>query len=134
MCGAVPGCKARTCADVGANCGPLGDNCGGLIASCGTCPMGAICGGGGTPSVCSAVPDAGAGSVDMGTPCGRFCNMFGNCTGGATTTISGTVVAGTDPTRGFGMPDPIFDATVYIPTQSPAPFGTKVSCDQCGAE
>jgi hypothetical protein len=133
MCGAVPGCTARTCADVGANCGPLGDNCGGLIASCGTCAMGAICGGGGMASVCSAVPDGGTSGDGGMPPCGRFCNMFGNCTG-TTTTISGTVVAGTDPARGFGMPDPVYNATVYIPTSSPAPFGTKVSCDQCGAE
>jgi hypothetical protein len=60
--------------------------------------------------------------------------MFGSCAAGVTTTISGTVVAGTDPARGFGMPDPIFDATVYIPTATPAPFTNKVSCDQCGAE
>jgi hypothetical protein len=128
QCGAVSGCMPRKCADVGAECGPIGDNCGGLIATCGTCPTGSVCGGGGMPSKCSAVMSMN----DMSVDCGRFCGMFGNCTG-ATTTISGTVVAGTDPTRGFGQPDPIFNASVYIPTTTVQPFGTTVTCDQCGA-
>jgi len=59
--------------------------------------------------------------------------MFGSCVG-TTTTISGTVVAGTDSTQGFGNPDPVYNAVVYIPTGSPQPFASKVSCDQCGAD
>ena len=50
-------CGLRTCASENASCGRIGDGCGGLI-DCGSCPAGEICGGGG-PSKCGSMPDAG---------------------------------------------------------------------------
>ena len=50
------------------------------------------------------------------------------CSGGATTTISGTVV-----TPALTAPDPLYNAVVYIPNAAVAPFAPGVSCDRCGA-
>jgi hypothetical protein len=52
--------------------------------------------------------------------------------GGAKTTLSGTVVAGTLPM--YGTPDPIYNAIVYVPNAPLTPFGDRVACERCGAE
>jgi hypothetical protein len=127
VCGGTSGCVPRTCASAGANCGPLGDGCGALLQCGATCPTGQICGGA-MPSVCGAPP-----VVDAGTTCTNLCLQQVACDGGSTT-LSGTVVAGTDPTKGFGMPDPIYNALVYVPNGTVQPFAPGVSCDQCGAQ
>jgi hypothetical protein len=52
------------------------------------------------------------------------------CPGGAKTKLSGTVVAPT-PSQ-YGPPDPIYNAIVYIPNGTVAPFTPGVACDKCG--
>ena len=47
------------------------------------------------------------------------------------TTVSGTVVTATPPQ--FGMPDPVYNAIVYIPNAPLDKFKPGVTCDQCGA-
>jgi hypothetical protein len=110
-------CTPRTCGQASANCGNVGDGCGGILA-CGTCPSPQICGGGGVPNACgsSLPPDAGT---------------FVQCPSG-TTSISGTVLAGTDPAR-FGAPDPLYNAVVYVPVGAVQPSTTGAACDQCSS-
>ena len=71
--------------------------------------------------------DAGAGA------CTGLCTQQVRCDGGTSTTITGTVVTGTNPDAGFGQPDPVYGALVYVPNGAVQPFGGLVSCDQCGA-
>jgi hypothetical protein len=115
-----PVCISKTCAQLGVDCGPVGDGCGGLIASCGTCVAPQFCGAS-TPSKC------GIGTIptDAGT--------YVTCDGGGVTSISGTVLAGTDPTLGFGQPDPIYNAYVYVPSGPVQAITTGATCDQCSS-
>jgi hypothetical protein len=116
VCGA-PSCTPRTCAEAHADCGPIGDGCGGVI-DCGVCAAPNVCGGGGLPNVCgNSFPGGGS---------------FAQCDGGVTT-LSGVVVAGTDPARGFGAPDPVVNAYVYVPSGPVRPIATGATCDQCAA-
>jgi hypothetical protein len=141
-------CTPKTCAQLNATCGPAGDGCGGLIPSCGTCTAPAICGGGGVPSRC------GGGTAQDAGACTGLCQAQVKCDGGATTTITGTVVtprgcAGQNCDAVTGLctggtcnskavptdADPIFNALVFIPTNGAGavtPFTTGVTCDQCG--
>ena len=137
QCGSPPPCVPKTCAQLNKNCGAVGDGCGGLIAGgCGTCTAPDICGGSGIPSVCgSNIPDGGAACVNL-------CQKQVACTTG-TTTLTGTVYAPTDPALGYGSPDPIPNALVYVPNAPLQPLtlpdggtpdgGPEVSCDQCSA-
>jgi hypothetical protein len=80
-----------------------------------------ICGGA-QPSVCSGSnPDAG--------PCTNLCPRQVSCDGG-TTSVSGTVYAPAGAARGG---DPLYNALVYVPNGTVAPFTPGVSCDRCGA-
>lgn len=106
------GCGLVTCASANATCGPIGDGCGGVL-DCGTCKTG-LCGAT-QPNVC------GTGGT-TGTS---------NCPNNGVTTISGTVVAPTDPAAGFGNPDPIYNATVYVPSGAIDAITTGATCDQC---
>jgi hypothetical protein len=127
VCGGSAGCIPRTCQSAGANCGPLGDGCGHVL-NCGSCPSGQLCGGGG-PSICGGTTGGGGGM------CTNLCLKQMDCGGDGgttTTTLSGTVVAGTDSTR-FGAPDPIYNALVYVPNAAVQPFTNNVTCSQCGA-
>jgi hypothetical protein len=54
-----------------------------------------------------------------------------SCDDGGVTSISGIVVAGTDPTAGFGAPDPIYNAYVYVPAGPLAPIVTGATCVPC---
>ncbi len=119
-CGNPAKCTPRTCADVGANCGSIGDGCGSTIM-CGsiTCPTGQVCGAGGVPNVCSG----SASPIDGG--------VVSSCSGGAKTSISGTVLAPTNSALGYGNPDPIYNAEVYIPSGSIDAITTGATCDQC---
>jgi hypothetical protein len=104
----------------------VADGCGGLIAGgCGTCPSGQLCGGADAPNQCA---QAGPGA------CVNLCPKQVMCPGGGTTTVSGTVYAPTDPSLGYGQPDPLYGALVYIPNAPVHPFGPTISCDVCGAE
>jgi len=50
-----------------------------------------------------------------------------DCAGGGTTSLSGTVFA---PNGTL----PLYNVTVYVPRVALAPFGTALTCDQCGDE
>jgi len=70
----------------------------------------------------------GDGAFGDDGPCiGISCNVA-SCTGGGSTTVSGTVYA---PTR--NNPDPLYNAIVYVPNAPLEPFPAGVSCDKCGA-
>ncbi len=129
VCGAPPTCVPLTCAQALNTCGILPDGCGNVIGPCGPACTGTdVCGGGGVPNQCG---DANA--VDGGS-CTNLCPFQQvSCADGGTTTVTGTVVAGTDPTLGFGNPDPLPNALVYIPNGTVQPFSAGVACDPCGA-
>jgi hypothetical protein len=112
QCGGTAGCIPKTCAQLGFDCGYAGDGCGGVL-QCGSCVVGG-CGGGGKPNVCG-------GSIAGDS----------QCAGGAVTTISGTVVSGTDASRGFGNPDPLYHAYVYVPSGPLGPMSSGATCQQC---
>jgi hypothetical protein len=116
-----PACTPVTCAVPGGGqyCGRIGDGCGRALA-CGDCPGGAACGADGTANVCPGT-----------RPCVNLCPRQVKCPAGATTSVSGTVLAPTPPR--FGSPDPIYDAIVSIPNAPVQPFSKGVSCDLCGA-
>jgi len=121
-CGGVPNacagaspCTPATCSSFPAGtCGPQSDGCGGLTASCGSCPSGQFCGGGG-PNKC------GSGSTCINLQCKQV-----TCSGGGTTSISGTVY---DPA---GL-RPLPNVYVYVPNGTPAAFPAGASCDKCGS-
>ncbi len=116
ICGA-PACTPKTCMQLGYNCGPAGDGCGNLIpGGCGTCTAPDVCGAV-SPNVCgNNITGGGGNNCDMGQ-----------------TTISGTVVAPTDPTAGFGNPDPIYNAVVFVPSGPLSAITTGATCDQCSS-
>jgi len=126
----TPATCAQTCAAAGIPlaqcCGVFADGCGGLTADCGGCVAPAICGGGGTASECgdSNIPDGS-------TICTGLCGQIPSCSGGVnTTTVTGRVYAPTNPTLGYGAPDPIQHAHVFIPNDPSTlvAFGTTVAC------
>jgi hypothetical protein len=114
-----PACTPLTKCPSNVNCGPWPDGCGGTIASCGSCNKPAICGGSGVASQCGDGTDGGF--VCQGLQCNQV-----QCDGGATTSISGTVL---DPA---GL-NPVYNAVVFVPpTSTPlADFKKGVSCDTC---
>jgi hypothetical protein len=116
-CGHNTTCVPLTACPTGINCGPWPDGCGGEIASCGTCTAPSICGGGGVASVCGDTPS-----------CTGLCADIPTCATG-TTTLSGTVVAGTQaPYLGTSSPDPVPNVFVYIPNIAPTAFTDGPSC------
>ncbi|HUB07059.1 MAG TPA: hypothetical protein VMB50_08660 [Myxococcales bacterium] len=131
------GCGLVTCASAKANCGALGDGCGDII-QCGTCPAGQSCGAAG-PNVCGggatggSAGSAGGSGGSGGAPCTGLCTQQVACSGGGTTSLSGTVYAATNPANGFGNPDPLPNVLVYVPNGTVEPFTEGVTCDACGA-
>lgn len=116
-------CVPKTCAQLAMNCGYAGDGCGNLL-NCGgtTCPSGQSCGGGGN-NVCGTGLSAGDAGV------------FVTCPNGGTTTVTGKVVVGSNPTR-FSTaitPDPVPNAVVYIPSGTVAAITEGAICDTCAA-
>ena len=115
-------CKPQTCGSLGLNCGPAGDGCGGLIASCGNCTLPFVCGGGGVPGNCG------------NSKCTGLCLQQVACDGGTTTTISGTVYAGTKAPflpLGATLGNPVPNVLVYVPTDRTTP--TTRSAPACSA-
>jgi hypothetical protein len=111
-------CVKDTCATNNTQCGPVADGCGGLTASCGSCSGTDICG--------ATAPGQCGGN---GATCTNLCLQQVSCGGGATTTISGTVLAPN------GL-EPIYDALVYIPngTVDAIPDGITGQCLTCNAQ
>ncbi len=106
VCG---GCVPTTCVAAGRNCGPISDGCGSQL-QCGTCTAPQVCGGSGVPSVC------GTASLAPVT-CSNFCQAQVTCSGGNTTSVTGTVYA---PNGTLPIPN----ALVYVPNGSTAyPYG-----------
>jgi hypothetical protein len=126
-CGGIAGvapdgatlCVPRSCAAQNFNCGPAGDGCGNEL-QCGSCSNSDTCGGGGVPGQCG------------NSSCTGLCLQQPRCDGGATTTITGRVVAGTLQT--YGPPDPVPNVIVYVPNAPLSAFKPGVQCSQCGAE
>lgn len=113
-CGHVV-CSPRTCADQLVGCGPAGDGCGATL-DCGGCTSPRSCGGDpAKPGQCG---------------CTGACANVPECSGGATTTLTGTVK---DPAGN----NPLYNVLVYVPNDPSDPELTKVpsgtTCDQCGA-
>jgi hypothetical protein len=73
----------------------------------------------------SSYPRFGDGG--KGGPCTGLACQVVSCSGGGSTTLSGTVYA---PTK--TNPDPLYNAIVYIPNSTVEPFTPGVSCDKCG--
>jgi hypothetical protein len=126
-------CVPATCAGKGFTCGYAGDGCGGIIGPCGpTCPAPLSCGAGGTPNVCGS-----------SIPCTGLCTQLAACDGGAKTTLTGTVVAGTTSTylpAGVANGDPVPNVLVYIPNGPVQAFVPRAmqtqaqQCSTCGAD
>ncbi len=91
VCGAPDGgtCTPLTCAAYAGICGQQTDGCGGLTPDCQPCPAGQTCGGGGTPGMCGAPPDAGCVPTTCaaqgitcgpaGDGCGNVISSCGTC-------------------------------------------------------
>ncbi|HEY3816315.1 MAG TPA: hypothetical protein VGL81_04040 [Polyangiaceae bacterium] len=114
-----PLCTPRTCATLGFDCGPASDGCGGVL-QCGICQYPDACGGAGVYGHCGNP-----------LPCTNLCLQQVSCEAG-TTSVTGTVVAGTLPQ--YGSPDPIYNAIVYVPNAAVSAFTPGVQCSQCGGE
>jgi hypothetical protein len=119
QCAVGPPCVPKTCNALGFNCGAAGDGCGGTL-NCGICQYPDACGAAGVPGHCG-----------NSLPCTNLCLKQVACDAG-TTTVTGTVVAGTLPQ--YGAADPIYNALVYVPNAPVAPFAPGVTCNHCGAE
>jgi hypothetical protein len=114
-----PNCTPATCTQPGGQyCDTIGDGCGGVLA-CGACPNNATCGGDGFPNICP-------GTTGPGGCTGLAC-LVPTCTGGATTSLTGTVY---DPAGRV----PLYNVTVYVPNAPLDPIPEGVSCDRCSAQ
>lgn len=116
-CASGPPCAPKTCQSLGFNCGPAGDGCGGALA-CGFCQYPDSCG------------SKGSGQCGNSLPCTNLCKQQIVCDAG-TTTVTGTVIAGT--LSQYGTPDPVYNALVYVPNGAVKAFAPGVACDHCGA-
>jgi hypothetical protein len=126
-------CTPATCASKGYNCGQAGDGCGGIMGPCGpACTAPQACGAGGQANVCGS-----------NLPCTGLCTQQAKCDGGGTTTLKGTVVAGTIATylpAGVANGDPVPNVLVYVPNSAVLPFTPRSGetqaqqCSVCGAD
>ncbi len=113
-------CTPTTGAALGYDCGPAGDGCGGLL-QCGTCVGSNICGGAGQPGVCG------------NSTCTNLCTQVVQCDGGASTTVTGAVLAGLSAWTGLPA-DPVPNVLVYVPNGAVQPFAPGAACRQCGSD
>ena len=126
----TPGCQSTgVCPTVAAD---LGSNTG---VALGADPAPVFCPPG-TPPGGITLPGGATTATGMTRPgCTNLCLQQVTCPGGGSTTVTGTVYAPTPSTflPPGGMPDPLYNAVVYVPNAPVAPFTTGVTCDQCGA-
>ena len=89
----APNCTGNTsCKASGVTyCGTIGDGCGGSLDCGASCPNGQACG------------QVAANVCGNAKPCTNLCLKQTTCSGGATTSVSGTVFAPTPPK--FGLPE-----------------------------
>jgi hypothetical protein len=107
-----------------AACGGAGGPTGFTTNGDGGAGDGTVDGHGGKDSGFSLVPDGGN---DSSTPaCTGIACQVASCSGGGSTTVSGTVYA---PNGTL----PLYDVQVFIPNAPLEPFPKGVQCDQCGA-
>ncbi|HEX4336157.1 MAG TPA: hypothetical protein VH062_09605 [Polyangiaceae bacterium] len=138
--GVVSHCVPATCQSLGYTCGQAADGCGGVIGPCGpACVAPEVCGGApGKPNQCGS-----------SIPCTGLCLQQPTCTGGVTTTLTGTVRAGLQESAVNGnkvfyvpqgtTPDPVPGVLVYVPNSALTPFANdptkpQVECSQCGSD
>ena len=103
-----------------------------VAVGCGTTEDGSTFGGDGTSGGASGDPGSSSfgGTTSSGAsgttkPCeGLACKQV-DCGGGATTSLSGKVY---DPSGTI----PLYNAIVYVPNATLAPFTEGIACDQCG--
>jgi len=72
-------------------------------------------------------PPFGNDGGNAAGPCVNLQCKRVDCGGAATTSIIGRVVTGAKID-----PDPVYNAIVYIPNETPQPFDDSVVCDHCG--
>jgi hypothetical protein len=117
-------CTPETCASQGFACGPAGDGCGKALDCGATCPAGQACGAGGTPGVCGASPT-----------CTGLCTQRAACTGGAKTTLTGTVRAAVSQwVPSNTTPDPVPGVLVYVPNGPVSAFSPGATCGSCSTD
>jgi hypothetical protein len=131
--GIISTCVPATCASKGYNCGQAGDGCGGIIGPCGpACQAPQACGAGGQPNVCGS-----------SIPCTGLCTQQAACDGGAKTSLTGKVVAGTIAAylpAGVTYGDPVPNVLVYVPNGTVSAFVPRSGetqaqqCSTCGAD
>jgi hypothetical protein len=71
------------------------------------------------------VTGSGAAGTASGTPCTGLACQIHSCSGGGTTTISGTIY---DPAG----KNPLYGVVAYVPNSKPAPLTSGASCYTCG--
>ena len=114
VCVGGPDCVKVACNTTGGvqqYCGDIGDGCGGTLSCPSTCTGGTVCGAA-SPNVCG---------------CGNLCLKQVACTGGATTSISGTVY---DPA---GL-NPLYNVIVSVPNAPLDPIPSGAACASCDAQ
>lgn len=89
-----------------------------FFGGCVESPDAGVCDGG-----CTGPPDAGV--------CKNLCLKQAACDGGINTRVRGVVLTPRDPDAGYGTPDPLPGAHVYVPNAEVYPFDGGVTCDRC---
>jgi len=84
--------------------------------------------GGGSDATCGPFCNPfGDASMGDAQPCTNLCLKQVSCSGGGTTSVSGTVY---DPADNL----PLYNVAVYVPNAPLSPITHGATCDQCGSE